>query len=103
MQGISNVTPTSSLKSGFLTLAVVAAFALALAGCGRKAGLDPPPDASLAPTADATSQTNPNGTGKSGAAASQQNLFNSGNPADRTQYAPKLPPKRIVIDPILDD
>jgi len=100
MQGISIVKRTSGLSPRFLALAVLAASALALGGCGRKAGLDLPPDASAAPTAEATMPTDPNA--KTGASAAQGNMFNSGNPSDKTQYAPKLPPKRIIIDPILD-
>lgn len=110
MQGFSIVKRTSGLKSKFLMLAVLAA-TFALGACGRKAGLDLPPDAAAAPTAQATSSsatptaqattpTDPNA--KSGASAAQGNLFNTGNPSDRTLYAPKLPPKRIAIDPILD-
>ncbi|MDR3465761.1 MAG: lipoprotein [Xanthobacteraceae bacterium] len=93
---------TSGLKSKFLALAVLAA-TVALGGCGRKAGLDLPPDAAAAPTAQATSSTTPTDpNAKSGASAAQGNLFNTANPSDRTSYAPKLPPKRIAIDPILD-
>jgi predicted small lipoprotein YifL len=100
MQGFSIVKRTTGLNSKLLALAVLAASALALGACGRKAGLDLPPSAAAAPAAQATTQTDPNA--KTGAAAAQGNLFNTGNTSDRTMYAPKLPPKRIVIDPILD-
>jgi predicted small lipoprotein YifL len=105
MWGISNVSRTTSPNSRFLTLAVVAAFALALGACGRKTGLDPPPSAAAPNATPTTEMTDPNAPppgSKNSAAASQQLLYNSGNPADRSQYAPKLPPKRIAIDPILD-
>jgi predicted small lipoprotein YifL len=72
----------------------------ALGGCGRKAGLDLPPDASAAQAGKQTAPTDPNA--KTGAAAAQTNLFTPANPSDHTMYAPKLPPKRILIDPILD-
>jgi predicted small lipoprotein YifL len=100
MQGISTVNRTSGLSNRVVALAVTAAFALALGACGRKGGLDLPPDAAAAPTAQAVQPTDP--TAKTGASAAQSNMFNTGNPSDRTPYAPKLPPKRILIDPILD-
>ena len=84
---------------------VLAVVALALGACGRKSGLDLPPSASAAPqgaalqggTAEAVDPKDKNSVD-----AAQQNLFNSGNPSDRQRYAPKLPPKRIILDPILD-
>ncbi len=110
MQGISIVKRTSGFSTRrlgskflgprFLALAVLAASTLVLGACGRKAGLDLPPDASAAPTAQATLPTDPNA--KTGAAAAQTNMFNSSNPSDKALYAPKLPPKRIILDPILD-
>jgi predicted small lipoprotein YifL len=75
--------------------------ALTLGACGRKSGLDLPPSATAAPAGSEASGTGTQGQGKN-AAALQQNLYNAGNPADRTQYAPKLPKKRIILDPILD-
>jgi len=103
MQGNSIVKRTSGLGPRVLALAVLAVSALALGACGRKGGLDLPPDAAAAPTAQVAQPTDPNAkpTG-TGAAAAQSNMFSTGNPSDRTQYAPKLPPKRILIDPILD-
>ncbi len=104
------MTRTSGQSFKLLALVVLAGSTLALGACGRKAGLDLPPSAAAAPTgtntgtgtneAAATPANDPNV--KTGANAAQGNLFNTANPSDRTQYAPKLPPKRILIDPILD-
>jgi predicted small lipoprotein YifL len=91
---------TSGLNSKLLALVVLAAALPALGACGRKSGLDLPPSASVAPAGQQTSPTDPNA--KTGAAAAQSNMFSPANVSDRTQYAPKLPPKRILIDPILD-
>jgi predicted small lipoprotein YifL len=100
MQGFSIVKRTSGLNSKLLALAVLAASVPALGACGRKSGLDLPPSASAEPAGQQTAPTDPNA--KTGAAAAQGNMFNPASPSDRTQYAPKLPPKRIIIDPILD-
>lgn len=100
MQDFSIVIRTSGRNGKSVALAVLAVAVLALGGCGRKAGLDLPPDAAAAPAAQA--QVNPNDqSNKSGATASQSNLF-SNTSDSKVQYAPKLPPKRIILDPILD-
>jgi predicted small lipoprotein YifL len=79
-------------------LALLAVMSVALGACGRKAGLDLPPSASAVP-ANGSTVVEPE---PKNAAAIQSNLYNSGNPADKTQYAPKGPNKRIILDPILD-
>jgi predicted small lipoprotein YifL len=86
------------LVSKATTVGLVVALGLVLGACGRKSGLDLPPSASAA--AVGTEVAEPAQT--KDAAAAQQNLYNSGNSADRTRYAPKMPPKRIILDPILD-
>ena len=106
------MTRTSGQTFKLFVWVALAGATLALGACGRKAGLDLPPSAAAAPTgtgANAGTGTNEaaaapaNDTnGKTGANAAQGNLFNTANPSDRTMYAPKLPPKRILIDPILD-
>jgi predicted small lipoprotein YifL len=94
----SGLNSTSRPNSKLLALAVVTAAALALGGCGRKAGLDLPPGAAAAPGGEALSTDTP----RPGTSAAQGNVFSTVNPNDRTQYAPKMPPKRIILDPILD-
>jgi predicted small lipoprotein YifL len=97
--GISNVNCSSGLVSRLFAVAVLAAMTLALGACGRKGGLDLPPSASAVPVANGAAVTEPEAKA---ATAAQDNLFNSGNPSDKMRYAPKLPPKRIILDPILD-
>jgi predicted small lipoprotein YifL len=85
------------------SLLAVVALAVALGGCGRKAGLDLPPSAAAAPAGGAaTANAAPTAVDPSTSDSVQNNVFNSANGSDRTRYAPKLPPKRIAIDPILD-
>lgn len=72
-----------------------AALLLALAGCGRKAGLDLPPSAGGAQpsydasTAPAPTQFNPLGP-------------LDASPPEQKPTAPRGPNKRIILDPILD-
>jgi predicted small lipoprotein YifL len=94
----SNITLISKL-------AIAALVALALAGCGRKGGLDLPPDA-------AAVQTAPNSEVRSGesrqygaagsAATAQGNVFDSTPDQRRFTNAPRGEKKRIILDPILD-
>jgi predicted small lipoprotein YifL len=93
-------------KFAFLSkLAAVGLVALALAGCGRKGGLDLPPDA-------AAVQTAPGGEARSGesrqygasgaAATAQGNVFDATADRNRFTVAPRGEKKRIILDPILD-
>ena len=78
---------TVQLSRLFARLAVFAvlAFALGLAACGRKSGLDPPPSAAVAlPPPDAQESGAP------------------GAPPAAQQPAPAGLKKRLPIDPILD-
>ena len=87
----------------FSKLAVAGLIVLAVAGCGRKGGLDLPPDASA--------QVGPNGEvrsgesqqyGAAGAATAQGNVFDA-TPGDKKfAVAPRGQKKRIILDPILD-
>ena len=88
----------------FSKLAVAALVALALAGCGRKGGLDLPPGA-------ASAQAAPSGEvrsgesrqyGAAGAATAQGNVFDSTPGSGRFTVAPRGEKKRIILDPILD-
>ncbi len=87
----------SGVVSKAAAAGLLVGLALALGACGRKAGLDLPPSASAAPVGAEVNEP----VGNS-AAAAQQETANAGNPSDRSRYAPKLPPKRIILDPILD-
>ena len=90
--------------ASFSKLAVAGLIALAVAGCGRKGGLDLPPDA-------ASAQVAPNGAvrsgesqqyGAAGAATAQGNVFDA-TPGDKKfAVAPRGQKKRIILDPILD-
>jgi len=77
------------------TIVLIAAAALALAGCGRKGGLDLPPTAANASTESAPpadTQTE---------AASRPGLFNSTSSADAAPSAAKGKKKPFVLDPLL--
>lgn len=87
----------SGVVSKAAAAGLLVGLALALGACGRKADLDLPPSALAAPAGAEVDEPVARD-----AAAAQQNLSNAGNPSDRSRYAPKMPPKRIVLDPILD-
>jgi len=72
-------------------LVLMAAAALALAGCGRKAGLDLPPGA--ADTPSAAPATTPTAKG---------DVFDSSYGANAPPSAAKGQKKRIILDPLLD-
>jgi predicted small lipoprotein YifL len=88
-----NSSPTSSRWAIILLSAAV----LALGGCGRKSGLDLPPNASAqatpAETADAEAER----------AASKPSVFNSTYGAEAAPAAPKGKKKSFVLDPLLND
>lgn len=97
---MSRISKTTS----FSKLAVAGVIVLALAGCGRKGGLDLPPDAGSA-------QVAPNGAvrsgesqqyGAAGAATAQGNVFDATPGAGSFAVAPRGEKKRIILDPILD-
>ena len=84
--------PTSS---GWLVVLLGAA-ALALGGCGRKGGLDLPPTAASASTANATAPVD-SGT----EAASKPSVFNPSYGTDAAPGAPKGSKKPFILDPLL--
>ena len=92
---ISNYRPSSS---GWAII-LLSVTALALGGCGRKAGLDLPPTAA-APQAQATSQATSSDTEAERAA--QPGVFNSTYGSDAPPTAPKGGKKKFVLDPLLD-
>lgn len=92
-------------KIAFLSkLAAVGLVALALAGCGRKGGLDLPPDAASAQVAPGgevrTGESRPQGA--AGAATAQGNVYDATAGRGRFAVAPRGEKKRIILDPILD-
>ena len=70
---------------------------LALGGCGRKAGLDLPPTASVAPAAAAQANADAE------RAASKPSVFNPSYGTDAPPTAPKGVKKPFVLDPLLND
>jgi predicted small lipoprotein YifL len=86
---ISNYRPSSS---GWAII-LLGATALALGGCGRKAGLDLPPTAAApqATSSDTDAER-----------AAQPGVFNSTYGSDAAPSAPKGGKKKFVLDPLLD-
>ena len=93
----------TSKTASFSKLAVAGVIVLALAGCGRKGGLDLPPDAAA--------QVGPNSelrpgekqqSGAAGAATAHGNVFDSTPDGGRFAIAPRGQNKRIILDPLLD-
>ena len=67
--------------------------ALALGGCGRKAGLDLPPTAAAPQATSSDTEAE---------RAAQPGVFNSTYGSEAGPSAPKGGKKRIVLDPLLD-
>ena len=86
---ISNYRPSSS---GWAII-LLSVTALALGGCGRKSGLDLPPNA--ASQAQATSDTEAE-------RAAQPGVFNSTYGSEAGPNAAKGGKKKFVLDPLLD-
>jgi predicted small lipoprotein YifL len=86
---ISNYRPSSS---GWAII-LLGATALALGGCGRKAGL------ALPPTAAAPQATSSDTDAER---AAQPGVFNSTYGSDAAPSAPKGGKKKFVLDPLLD-
>jgi predicted small lipoprotein YifL len=92
------VTLRSHRNYSKLTAVGLVALACALAGCGRKGGLDLPPSAST-PQQSSNMLEDP-GTGS--AAIAQGNLYEPSPGSDKALIAPKGPKRRIILDPLLD-
>ena len=85
---ISNFRPSSS---GWAII-LLSVTALALGGCGRKSGLDLPPNApQLSGTSDTETER-----------AAQPGVFNSTYGSEANPTAPKGSKKKFVLDPLLD-
>jgi len=87
---ISNYRPTSS---GWAII-LLGVTSLALAGCGRKGGLDLPPNASNASSQAATADSEAE-------RAAQPGVFNPSYGADAGPSAPKGNKKPFILDPLL--
>ena len=83
------LSPTSSGWAIILLSAAV----LALGGCGRKAGLDLPPNASSQAAAAADTEAEQ---------AARPSVFNPSYGGDAQPAAPKGRKKAFVLDPLLD-
>jgi predicted small lipoprotein YifL len=88
------VNRTSSPVSAGWTLVAVTAVALALAGCGRKGPLDPPPNAA-APVVEQGD------TGEERAAA-KGNVFDPSYGANELPKTPKGAKRSFLLDPLLN-
>jgi predicted small lipoprotein YifL len=88
-----NYRPTSSRWAIILLSAAV----LALGGCGRKSGLDLPPNASAQATAAEQADA------EAERAASTPSVFNPTYGMDAGPAAPKGRKKAFVLDPLLND
>jgi predicted small lipoprotein YifL len=87
---ISNYRPSSS---GWAII-LLSVTALALGGCGRKAGLDLPPNAPALSAAPATADTEAE-------RAAQPGVFNSTYGSEAAPVASKGRKKPFVLDPLL--
>jgi predicted small lipoprotein YifL len=87
---ISNYRPTSS---GWAII-LLGVTALALAGCGRKGGLDLPPNASNASSQAAAADSEAE-------RAAQPGVFNPSYGADAPPTAPRGNKKSFILDPLL--
>ncbi len=83
------------LSRGIRIFVVAGLVGLSLAGCGRKAGLDAPPGASLTDSADAAPATD------NSAKAASQNLLTSPN-ATQAPTASRGENKHIFLDGLLN-
>jgi predicted small lipoprotein YifL len=91
------VSHSSSRPSGWAAIALLCAAVLALAACGRKGGLDLPPNSNV-PTASAVA---PAPTDTEQEAASKPSVFNPTYGADGAPVAPKGSKKPFILDPLL--
>jgi predicted small lipoprotein YifL len=88
---ISNYSP----KASGWAIVLLSAAVLALGGCGRKSGLDLPPNAAA--------QSSPAAAPDSDAeAASKPSAFNPYSGTDAPPTAPKGSKKSFILDPLLN-
>ncbi len=90
--GEFTVSRTSSPVPSRWAVILLTAAALALAGCGRKGGLDLPPAASAPPPPQANSQP-----------ATPGSLFDPSYGANKDPVAAKGQKRSFILDPLLND
>ena len=92
---VNRTTRPASLRA----ILVLTIAALALAGCGRKGGLDLPPQPSARPLAESAPAIDPDADSASSKGSA---LFNA-SPGDASQpVAAKGRKKPFILDPLLD-
>ena len=87
---------TSSPASSRWAIVLLSVAVLVLAGCGRKAGLDPPPNAPPQPSAAAQ------GDAAAAQQASQPSVFDPSYGANAPPVAAKGSKKPFALDPLLN-
>ena len=90
---------TTRPASSRWALVVLTAAALALAGCGRKGGLDLPPQSSGQPLAGSATAVDPEADGAAGKGSA---LFNTAPGENGQPMAAKGRKKPFILDPLLD-
>ena len=88
------MTSNYRLTSSGWAIILLSVTTLALAGCGRKGGLDLPPNASNASSQAAASDSET-------ARAAQPGVFNPTFGSDAAPEAPKGRKKSFILDPLL--
>ena len=88
------MTSNYRLTSSGWTIILLSVTALALAGCGRKGGLDLPPNAASASSQSAVPDSEAE-------RAAQPGVFNSGFGSDGPPTAAKGNKKPFILDPLL--
>ena len=92
--GIFVVNRNSRPASSGWAILVLTAAVLALAGCGRKAGLDLPPNAMNSSSAVAAPDTEAE-------RAAQPSVYNGTYGSEQGPIAPKGSKKSFILDPLL--
>jgi predicted small lipoprotein YifL len=90
------VNRTNSPTASGWAIILLSAAVLALGGCGRKGGLDLPPNVPEQPLASAPADSDAE-------AASKPSVFNPYYGTDAPPAAPKGRKKSFVLDPLLND
>ena len=91
------MTRNYRLTSSGWAIILLSVTALALGGCGRKGGLDLPPNASNA----SNSAPQATATDSEAQRAAQPGVFNPGFGVDAPPEAPKGKKKSFILDPLL--
>jgi predicted small lipoprotein YifL len=90
------VNRNSNRSFSVLTIIGLIALSGAVAGCGRKAGLDLPPSASIAQPGQPVEQS------AGAVAVAPSAAFDPTYGSEKALTAPRGPTKRIILDPLLD-